>query len=130
MLLGRAAQLFGAVAQAALAEQVQMAAASLENPVHTGRAVHEAQHLDAVQTASQRGPARDALHGLQLSIRHARTGHLNAIHIDVLQQGASNHEFLMRHEAYSARLLAVAQRGIHYLNPSSFHSYCSLCLNS
>ena len=123
MLFECLVQLAFTMLPAPLAKEVHALAVALHNPVHTLRLIHETEHLHPIELAILTCPTRDALHGLHLAFRDTRAGHLNPIDIKVLQQSTSNHEFLVRHEAYAAGLFTIAQRGVHYLyRPFFSHS--------
>ena len=115
VLLRGAAQLFAAVFERPLRQQVHHAAPGLAEPVERHAAVDESQRLDAVGITLRGSPFGDAAHGLLLALRNPRRGYLDAAHAQFFQQQPGDGEFFAGVERNPRRLLAVAQRGIHYL---------------
>ena len=115
VLLRGAAQLFAAVFERPLRQQVHHAAPGLAEPVERHAAVDESQRLDAVGITLRGSPFGDAAHGLLLALRNPRRGDLDAAYVQFLQQQPGDGEFFAGVERNPRRLLAVAQRGIHYL---------------
>ena len=113
MLLEGLLQLEAAMPFAALAEQVDILASAVGNPIQRGLSVNKAKHLHTIQHASLTRPPADVGDGLLLAIGHTCRGHLDAIHIQVHQQHARNHQLLVRHKAHAIGLLAVAERRVH-----------------
>ena len=126
VLFERLVQLSFAMLAASLAEEVHALATALHNPIHALRLVDKAEHLHPVELGVLACPTRDALHGLLLALRDTGTCHLDAVYAHILKQGTRYHELLVRHEAHAARLLTVAQGGVHYFN-GPFHILLS-CL--
>ena len=61
------------------------------------------------------GVVADHRDGLFLSFRHTCRSYLDTVYPDVGEQVTGNHELLMRQEAHATRLLAIAERAVHYL---------------
>ena len=116
VLFGRLVQLLGAVAQRPLGQEVDHPATAVVNPVDGEVAVDEAKHLHPVQLVYLAGVAAYHLHGVLLAVGHARRGHLDAVHVDILEQHARNHQLLVRQKRHAARLLSIAQCAVHYLD--------------
>ena len=112
MLLRRLAQLLLTMLQRALGQQVDDLTAAVGNPVNALVAVHKAEHLDPLQTVYLLGIAANHPHTVLLAVAHPCRPHLNAVHIEVVQQHAGYHQLLVRQERHAVGLLAVAQRGV------------------
>ena len=115
MLLGSLAQLLCAMLERALGEEVHRLASTLHNPVDGLVSIHKSQHLDTVGLANLTGIAANHLHRILLALRYSGRSHLDTIDIDILEESAGNHEFLMRQKRHTAGLLSVAQSAVHYL---------------
>ena len=113
MLLQRLLQLVLAMTLTTLAEQVDVAAFAVVDPVERSRAIHKSEHLHPVKHACLTSPSADTLHRFLLSVRHTRRSHLNAIHIQVHQQHTGNHQLLVGHKTDAVGLFTIAQRRVH-----------------
>lgn len=116
VLFGRAAELLAAVLERPFGQQVHNAASGVAEPVEGYAAVDESQRLDAVRIAFRSGPLGDAPHGLLLALRDPRRSDLDAADAQFLQQQPGDGELFAGVERNARRLLAVAQRGIHYFD--------------
>ena len=108
--------LLAAVLERPFGQQVHNAASGVAEPVEGYAAVDESQRLDAVRIAFGGGPLGDAPHGLLLALRDPRRSDLDAADAQFLQQQPGDGELFAGVERNARRLLAVAQRGIHYFD--------------
>jgi len=109
VLLRGAAQLFAAVFERPLCQQVHHATPGLAEPVERHAAVDESQRLDAVGITLRGSPFGDAAHGLLLALRNPRRGYLDAAHTQFFQQQPGDGEFFAGVERNPRRLLAAAR---------------------
>ena len=113
MLLKCLLQLELAMPLTALAEQVDVAASTIINPIERRLSIHKAQHLHPIEHVTLTSPTADALHGFLLTVRHTCRSHLNAVHIQLRQEHARNQQLFVRHKAHAIGLLTVAERSVH-----------------
>ena len=114
MLFGRAAQLPFAMLAGAFGQQIHHAASGRAQPIERQPAVDEPEGLDALRIALGGGPLGNGTHGLLFALRDPRRGNLDAADTQFLQQEPGDGELLAGVERNTRRLLAVAQRRIHY----------------
>ena len=115
VLLGGLVQLVRAMLQRTLCQQVDDTTATVGYPIDRLPAIHKAQHLDTIQTVYLTGITAYHRHSVLLTVRHARRSHLDAVHIDLVQQLTRHHEFLVGQERDAIGLLAIAQGRVHNL---------------
>ena len=116
MLLYGFLQLTAAVFLTTLSQQVHHLTARLGNPLDGIATIDEAQYLDTVKLVYLTGIAADHLHSILVAVAHLCRGHLDTVHVDVLQQHPGNHQLLVRQEAHAGSLLTIAQRTVHDLH--------------
>ena len=113
MFLGGLLQLSHTMAQRAFRQEVDGLRATACHPVDTLSAIHESEDLHTVEFVDLLCVAADHADGLLLPFRDTCRRHLDAVHIEVAQQHAGDHELLVRQETHTVGLLTVAQRGVH-----------------
>ena len=106
-------QLELAMTLTALAEQVDVAASAVVNPIERGLAIDKPQHFNPVEHVALTSPSADALHSFLFPIRHTCRCHFDAIHIQFGQEHAGNQQLLVRHKAHAVGLFAIAERRVH-----------------
>ena len=116
VLLRRAPQLFPAVLERALGQQVDHAAAHGPRPVDRRLPVDEPQHLDAVRESQGVGPVRDAADGAALAVARASGRDLDPVHLDLFQQAPGDGQLLGGRHRHAFRLLAVPEGGVQDLD--------------
>ena len=116
MLLGSLVQLCGTMLQRTFGQQVDNFSATVGNPVNALATIHETEHLNALQTPHLLRSLANHGNGFLLALADTCRSDLDAIDIDSLQEFACHHEFLVRQETDTVRLLPVTQRGVHDLN--------------
>ena len=116
MLLYGFLQLTATVFFTTLSQQVHHLTARLGNPLDGVASINEAQYLDTVEHVYLTGIAADHLHSIFVAVAHLCRGHLDTIHVDVLQQHPGNHQLLVRQEAHTGSLLTITQRTVHDLH--------------
>ena len=120
VLLVRLPQLLAAMVQRALRQQVDDARADRRRPVDRLIAVDKAEDLDAIGPALRLGVVDDGFHRAALALADARGRHLDAIHLDGLEQSPRDGALLLGHHRDAFGLLPVAERRIHDLDTTGF----------
>ena len=115
MFLDSFMQLALAMFTTSFTQEIHVPAPALHNPIHTRFSINETKYLYPIEPPCLTRPTRYTLDGFHLPFRNTGTCYFDTIYIEVLQQCAGNHQLLMRHKAHAIRLLAIAQRRIHYL---------------
>ena len=116
MLLYRFLQLTATVFLTTLSQQVHHPTARLGNPLDGVVAIDEAQYLNTVELVYLTGIAADHFHSILVAVAHLCRGHLDTVHVDVLQQHPGNHQLLVWQEAHAGSLLTIAQCTVHDLH--------------
>ena len=120
MFLWSLVQLMRAMFQRTLCQQVDDLTTTLAYPVDRLSTIHKAQHLDTVQTIYRSCKATNGCHRFLLAFRHTSRSHLDTVYVQVLQQLASHHLFLVRQKAHTIGLLSVAQCRVHDLHKGRY----------
>ena len=116
MLLRSLAKLLCAMLERTLGEEVYRLTTALYNPVDRLVSIHKSQYLHTVGLAYLLGITANHLYRILLALRHSGRSHLDTIDVDILEERAGNHQFLMGQERHSASLLSVAQSAVHNLD--------------
>ena len=116
MFLGGLVKLFLTMAERAFGKEVDGLGPTGMDPVDALAAVDESKHLYTFEAVDPGGIAADHADSFLLTLGHSRRGHLDTVDVEVVEEHAGDHQFLMWQEADAIGLLPVAQGRVHNLD--------------